>query len=88
MSESFIFNINDTLTLQLQLVSKRNIATRPNYAELLTPAKIPTTSPMSNHPLSPTNIIYSSTLFLKLDVMRNNSLLNTCSHDKVFFIIG
>ena len=88
MSESFIFNINDTLTLQLQLVSKRNIATRPNYAELLTPDKILTTPPMSNHPLSPTNITYSSTLVLKLGVKLNNPPLNTCSHDEIFLIIG
>ena len=64
MSESSIFNINDTLTSQLQLAYTRDIATHPNCAELLTPDKILTTPPMTNHPLSPTNMIYSPTLLL------------------------
>ena len=88
MSESSLFNINDTLTIQLQLTSTRDIVTHPNYTELLSPDKILTTPLMFNHPLSPNNIIYSSTLLLKLEVMLNNPPLNTCSHDKIFFIIG
>ena len=88
MIESSLFNINDTLTSTLQLVSTRNIATHPNYVKLPTPDKIVTTHPMSNHPLSPTNIICSPTLLLKLELRLNNRPLNTCSHDKIFLIIG
>ena len=87
MSESSLFNINDILISQLKLTSSRDVGSRPNYVKLLTPDKIVTTHPMSNHSLSPTNIIYSPTLLLKLEVRLNNCPLNTCSHDKIFLNI-